>query len=110
MPAWCRARRHGNFPDMDRLLPTLLFLLLQGWTAHAFPGDARTELRQAVAASCLALLDDRGSVMLELADGSGTGRYGLAIVTVRTESDVERRVCVYDRVSRQAELSDPFDE
>ena len=71
--------------------------------------DAWAQFRTDVGAACLALVREPGTVSVEV-NPFGTESHGVAIVTVTTETGVDRMVCVYDKITGKAEISASFNK
>ncbi len=84
-------------------------LLLPATSAAASTGAAWDAFRQDVRAACRSLAPQEAAVTVEV-NPYGSEHYGVAIVTVDTESGTDRMICIYDKASHAAELSAPFAE
>jgi hypothetical protein len=89
---------------MRTLLP---LLLLAASPALADSPDAWEDFRKEVAAACAALVTDPGTVTTEV-NPFGSASYGAAIVTVTADYGTDRMICIFDKSSREAELTAPF--
>ena len=75
--------------------------------SFASSDDAWEDFRHEVAAACTALVQDRGEVAVEV-NPFGSESYGAAIVTLTSDAGSDRMICVFDKETRQAELTAPF--
>ncbi len=89
-------------------LYALVLSILAG-PALASPGDAWDQFRADVGAACLALVQGPGTAKVEV-NPFGSDSYGVAVVTLSSGAGTDRMICVYDKASKKAELSAPFDE
>jgi hypothetical protein len=85
----------------------LACLLCLSTPAFASSEDAWTEFRENVRTACLALVQEQGTVTIEV-NPFGTESYGVALLTVKADWGEDRLACVYDKVSGKAELSASF--
>lgn len=91
-----------------RLAPVLALL--------ASPALADSEaawegFRAEVEAACRAEVEGFGEVGGEVAvdvNPFGSEHYGVALVTLASEAGTDRMACVFDKATRQAELTAPF--
>ena len=90
---------------MRRFALCLILLL----PAPAFAdGDASWEaFRQDVSAACLALVQGPGERWVEV-NPFGSESYGVALVDLVAPAGTDRMVCIYDKVTKKAELTGPF--
>jgi hypothetical protein len=88
-------------------LPLLLALLAT--PAAASSDDAWAQFRVDVGTACLALVQGPGTATVEV-NGFGSESYGVALVTLTSDTGADRMVCVYDKRTKAAELSAPFGE
>lgn len=80
------------------LAPPALAATEEEWEAH----------RDAVEAACLALVADwRGQPSIEV-NPWGSESYGAAILTLHSEGETDRVVCVFDKASGRAEVTAPW--
>jgi hypothetical protein len=84
-------------------------LALLATPAAASSGDAWAEFRADVERTCLALVQDQGTVTIEV-NPFGTESYGVALITVKADWGEDRLACVYDKVTKKAELSASFSQ
>ena len=89
--------------------PYALVLSILAGPALASSGDAWDQFRADVGAACLALVQGPGTAMVEV-NPFGSDSYGVAVVTLSSGAGRDRMICVYDKASKTAELSAPFDE
>ncbi|RJE82664.1 hypothetical protein [Paracoccus onubensis] len=89
-------------------------LVLAGFLAFGLPAfsyassdDAWAEFRADVQAACEALSPKEGTVLVEV-NPFGSESYGAAIVYHRTDAGLDRYVCIYDKQSKEAELTAAF--
>lgn len=87
-----------------RLIPVLLLAALP---AAADSPDAWEDFRQTVATTCTALVQDPGTVTVEV-NPFGSESYGAAIVTVTAEYGTDRMICIFDKQTGSAELTAAF--
>jgi hypothetical protein len=87
-----------------RLIPVLLLAALP---AAADSPDAWEDFRQTVATTCAALVQDPGTVTVEV-NPFGSESYGAAIVTVTAAYGTDRMICIYDKQTGSAELTAAF--
>lgn len=90
---------------MRRLI--LLAILLSS-PAHASTEEAWAEMRADVGTKCRALLPDGAAATIEV-NPFGSERFAAALVTMQAEDGVERMICIYEKQTRAAELTTPFD-
>lgn len=86
---------------------TLLVLLLST-PAHASTEEAWADMRADVAAKCRALLPQGADATIEVSP-FGSESFAAALVTLQAEDRVERMICIYEKQTRAAELTTPFD-
>lgn len=86
----------------------LVCLLCLATPAVASSEDAWAEFREKIHTACLSLVQEEGTVSIEV-NPFGTESYGVALITVASASGEERMACVYDKAAESAELSAPFD-
>ena len=86
----------------------LACLLCLSTPAVASSEDAWAAFREKVHAACLSLVQDEGTVSIEV-NPFGTESYGIALITVASASGEDRMACVFDKTAERAELSAPFD-
>lgn len=84
-----------------------LGLALIASPALASSPDAWEEFRQMVQTACAALVQDEGTVTVEV-NPFGSESFGAALVSVATDQTTERMICVVDKVTSKAELTGPF--
>jgi len=89
--------------------PYALGLSILAGPALASTGDAWDQFRAEVGAACLALVQGPGTATVEV-NPFGSDSYGVAVVTLSSGAGTDRMICVYDKASKTAELSAPFDE
>ena len=89
--------------------PYALVLSILAGPALASSGDAWDQFRADVGAACLALVQGPGTATAEV-NPFGSDSYGVALVTLASGAGKDRMICVYDKASKTAELSAPFDE
>ena len=89
--------------------PYALVLSILAGPALASSGDAWDQFRADVGAACLALVQAPGTATVEV-NPFGSDSYGVAVVTLTSGAGTDRMICVYDKASKKAELSAPFDE
>jgi len=89
--------------------PYALVLSILAGPALASSGDAWDQFRADVGAACLALVQGPGTATVEV-NPFGSDSYGVALVTLASGAGKDRMICVYDKASKTAELSAPFDE
>ena len=89
--------------------PYVLVLSILAGPALASSGDAWDQFRADVGAACLALVQGPGTATVEV-NPFGSDSYGVALVTLASGAGKDRMICVYDKASKTAELSAPFDE
>lgn len=89
-----------------RLIPALLLAALPV-AASADSPDAWEEFRTTVATTCEALVQDPGTVTVEV-NPFGSQSYGAAIVTVTADYGTDRMICIYDKATGAAELTAAF--
>lgn len=77
------------------------------FAATADSPDAWEEFRATVAAACEALVQDPGTVTVEV-NPFGSESYGAAIVTVTADYGTDRMICIYDKTTGVAELTAAF--
>ncbi len=71
-------------------------------------GDASWDAFQAeVAAACLALPDAPQNAATEVSP-FGSENYGAAVITSISDGKVWQQICIFDKLSRVAELASPF--
>ena len=71
-------------------------------------GDASWEaFRKDVATACLALVQGPGETQIEV-NPFGSESYGVALVDLVAPAGTDRMVCIYDKVTKKAELTGPF--
>lgn len=85
-----------------------LLAILLSTSAHASTEEAWAEMRTDVAASCRALLSGEAAATIEV-NPFGSERFAAALVTLQAEDRVERMICIYEKQTRAAELTTPFD-
>jgi hypothetical protein len=103
---------HDTLPASDRSLAMrsacLFFaLLLAPAPAAASSSDAWAEFRAKVETACRALVNQPGTVTVEV-NPFGSESYGAAILTIAHDGVSERLVCIFDKVTEAAELTVPF--
>jgi hypothetical protein len=84
-----------------------LCLALIASPALASSPDAWEEFRQTVQKACAALVQDQGTVTVEV-NPFGSESYGAALVSVATDQATEQMICILDKVTGKAELTGPF--
>ncbi len=84
-------------------------LLMSATPTIASTGEAWDVFRQDVRAACKSLAPEKAAATIEV-NPYGSEHYGVAIVTVDTESGTDRMICIYDKASHAVELSAPFAE
>ena len=89
--------------------PYALVLSILAGPALASSGDAWDQFRADVGAACLALVQGPGTTVVEV-NPFGSDSYGVAVVTLASGAGTDRMICVYDKASKTAELSAPFNE
>jgi hypothetical protein len=89
--------------------PYALVLSILAGPALASSGDAWDQFRADLGAACLALVQGQGTATVEV-NPFGSDSYGVAVVTLTSGAGTDRMICVYDKASKTAELSAPFDE
>ena len=89
---------------MKRLSILLAALALP---AAADSPDAWNAFRAEVAAACTALVTTDGTVSVEV-NPFGSQSYGAAIVTVTADWGSDRMICIFDKETREAELTAAF--
>ena len=82
-------------------------VLLAAAPAAASSSDAWAEFRAQVETSCRALVNQPGSVAVEV-NPFGSERYGVAILTIANGGTSERLACIFDKATEAAELTGPF--
>lgn len=87
--------------------PLLLAATLLSTPALADSPDAWEAFRAEVDAACRALVQDPGEVAVEV-NPFGSERFGVALVTLTAEAGTDRLACVFDKATREAELTGPF--
>lgn len=90
--------------------PIILALsgLLFAGAAMASSDEAWEEFRAEVKESCAALADDNAQIEV---NPFGSESYGIAMITVDYDDDKqERMVCIFDKQSKEAEITGPFTE
>lgn len=85
-----------------------LFAILLATPSHASTEEAWAEMRADLAAKCRALLPDGAAATIEV-NPFGSERFAAALVTLQAEGRVERMICIYEKQTRAAELTSPFD-
>lgn len=85
-----------------------LSAILLATSAHASTEEAWAEMRADVAAKCRALLPEGAAATIEV-NPFGSGRFTAALVTMQAGDRVERMICIYEKQTRAAELTAPFD-
>lgn len=85
-----------------------LFAILLASSAHASTEEAWAEMRADLAAKCRALLPE-GAVATVEVNPFGSERFAAAFITMRAGGRVERMICIYEKQTRAAELTAPFD-
>ncbi|AFT71196.1 hypothetical protein B5T_02928 [Alloalcanivorax dieselolei B5] len=88
------------------ILASFLALGLPAFS-HASSADAWAEFRTDVQAACEALSPKEGTILVEV-NPFGSESYGTALVYHRTDAGLDRYVCIYDKQSKEAELSAAF--
>jgi hypothetical protein len=86
---------------------TLFLLATLTTPALADSPDAWDDFRAEVAAACTALVQDPGTVAVEV-NPFGSESFGAAIVTVTATYGTDRMICIFDKITRAAELTQPF--
>jgi hypothetical protein len=84
-----------------------ILLTLIALPAAADSPAAWDEWRREVALACEALVQDPGTITTEV-NPFGSESYGAAIVTVTASYGTDRMICIFDKVTRTAELTQPF--
>jgi hypothetical protein len=84
-----------------------LCLALIATPALASSTDAWEEFRQMVQTACAALVQEQGTVTVEV-NPFGSESFGAALVFVATNQATDRMICIVDKVSGKAELTAPF--
>lgn len=69
--------------------------------------DAWEEFRQMVQTACGALVQDQGTVTVEV-NPFGSESYGAALVSVANDQATDRMICIVNKVTGKAELTAPF--
>lgn len=93
---------------MRRSLILASFLMLGLPAAsYASSDDAWAEFRADVKTACEALSPTEGTVLVEV-NPFGSESYGTAIVYHQTDAGLDRYICVYDKKTKQAELTGAF--
>jgi hypothetical protein len=90
-------------------LVALALVLLTGIESHAASPEAWEQFRSDVERACLVLAGalDRPKVII---DPFGTESYGIAmLIGAEKGGEVETYACVYEKSTKRAELSGPFD-
>lgn len=72
--------------------------------SYASTDDAWAEFRADVKTACEELSPADGTVLVEV-DPFGSESYGTAIVYHQTDAGLDRYVCIYDKKTKQAELT-----
>lgn len=85
---------------------SLCLALIAGPALAASP-DAWEEFRQKVQTTCAALVQEPGTVTIEV-NPFGSESYGAALVSVATPQATYRMICIMDKGTGQAELTVPF--
>lgn len=86
---------------------SLLLTLLLATPAMADSPEAWEEWRAEVDAACRALVTDPGGIEIEV-NPFGSEHYGVAIITLTTQAGSDRMVCIFDKASKEAELTAAF--
>ncbi len=85
----------------------ILLLTLLATPAFADSEASWDQFRAEVSAACLALVTDPGEPAIEV-NPFGSEHFGAAIVTLTAEYGTDRMICIYDKVTKAAELTAPF--
>lgn len=86
----------------------LVLLALAATPAAASTDEAWQEFRADVERACTALAPSQGETAIEV-NPFGSESYGAALlITTLPDGGADRYVCIYDKQSKQAELSAPF--
>lgn len=86
----------------------VLLAILLSTSAQASTEEAWAEMRADVAARCRALLPTGAVAAIEV-NPFGSERFAAALVTMQVEDSVERMICIYEKQTKAAELTAPFD-
>jgi hypothetical protein len=93
---------------MRLVLAVLATLCTAGTPALASSDDAWEQFRADVQAACLAMLEEPGTIEIEV-NPFGSQSYGAAIVTVTSDGmGTDRMLCIYDKQTGAAEITTPF--
>jgi hypothetical protein len=86
----------------------LCLALIASPTLAASP-DAWDEFRLMVQTTCAALVQDPGTVKIDV-NPFGSESFGAALVSVTYPQGTDRMICIVDKATGRAELTAPFGE
>ena len=90
---------------MYKILPLALLLATP---ALASSDEAWIQFRADVQTACLAKIDGPGTPAIEV-NPFGSEKFGVAIITLTNDLKAEQIVCIYDKQTKTAELTGPFE-